>query len=135
MNLAMRTITADMTTIRCRISHFTLVIDLVSGPAAQPKANDPQLFNANLCEISPIAYELLACDEILHVHGIPVDTIEEVGSAWDLGLAVMSTFRHGDRENSRAKAHEVQISIIENWETIARIQQDGVYPLYASDPS
>lgn len=98
------------------------------GPAAQPREDGLQLFNASLCEISPFPFEFTACDEILHARGIPVDTIEEVGPAWDLVLAATSTFRHGDRENSRLKANEAQISIIENWKAIARMEEVGVYP-------
>lgn len=101
----------------------------IPGPAAQlqHKANGPQLFNASLCEESPFPFEFSACDEVLHVRGIPVDTIEEVGVAWDLGLAAVSNFKHGDRENSIIKAHEAQVSIIEKWKTITRVEDEGTY--------
>lgn len=110
------------------------VVDNTSASANGPTAPEAeqkgsQLFNASLHEESPFAFDFSASDEILHAHGILVDTIEEIGFPWDLRLLSQSTFRHGHQDESRNKAHELQVSVIERWKGIARVKEEETYPL------
>lgn len=87
-----------------------------------------QVFNASLHKTSPFDFGFSAYDEILHARGVLVDIIEEVGQPWDLARAVLRTYDPEDPDRSRGKAHDAQISIIDQWKSIARLDEEGEYP-------
>ncbi|GIK05563.1 hypothetical protein Aspvir_009676 [Aspergillus viridinutans] len=86
-----------------------------------------QVFNASLQNPSPFPFEFSGHGEILHAHGVTVDTVEEVGKPWDLAMAALKTHNPADPGNSNQNAHDAQVAIIEQWKTIARLNVEGQY--------
>ena len=87
-----------------------------------------QIFNASLHGISPFAFEFSAYDEILHTRGVLVDTIKELGQPWDLATTALRAYDPVNPSNSRSRDHAAQLSIIEQWKSVAGVDTEKAYP-------
>ncbi|KAE8381526.1 heterokaryon incompatibility protein-domain-containing protein [Aspergillus bertholletiae] len=87
-----------------------------------------QVFNASYYDRSPFPFQFSAFDEILQGRGITVDTIEEVGSPWDLFMSSGQSSGHVERHIPQERAYQRQSTIIESWKSVARVTGEESYP-------
>jgi hypothetical protein len=86
-----------------------------------------QVFNASLHDTSPFPFEFSEYGEIFNTRGLTVDTIEEVGQPWSLGIVALKTHNPANPEESKKDTHDAQVAIIEQWKSIARLDVDKEY--------
>ncbi|KAJ5986574.1 hypothetical protein N7451_010939 [Penicillium sp. IBT 35674x] len=97
-----------------------------TGPETIPMES-LQVFNASLHDISPFPFEFSEHGEILQIRGLTVDTVEEVGQPWSLGLAALKAYNPANSKESKQNAHDAQVAIIEQWKSIARLDTETDY--------
>lgn len=87
-----------------------------------------QVYNASIFPKSPFPFTFTTWDESLHVCGIAVDVIDQVGPALDLATAALQHHQPGRPYESQLGAAQAQMDIVHRWKTVARIHDAGDYP-------
>ncbi|OJI97959.1 hypothetical protein ASPVEDRAFT_37415 [Aspergillus versicolor CBS 583.65] len=106
----------------------------VIKPASSSTTTSPsteqagQVYNASLHDISPFPLEFSTDGGILRVCGVPFDTIEVVGSSWDIGRTMSQSFDTTTGVLNLEHNNKIQLSIVNQWKEIARLDDPGTYP-------